>query len=110
MNLKVEVVEALAESLKDLPELDQVEQEVTKPEAVRMLLPRIKELRSKGYSLERIAEKLTEGGLPITAVTLRSYLARSGGRRKGSSKRKAKAPGKAEGAHAPEAKQPKGTP
>lgn len=86
MTMKVRDVEALGATLKELPAVDQGERELTKMEAVKLLAPRIRELRKKGYSMERIAEKLTEGGFAINSSTLASYLARTGGGR-GRSKR-----------------------
>jgi DNA-binding transcriptional MerR regulator len=49
-------------------------EEVTKSEAVRMLLPQICEARSKGYSLEAIAKMLSESGVTASASLVRDLL------------------------------------
>jgi hypothetical protein len=49
-------------------------EEVTKSEAVRMLLPQIREARSKGYGLEAIAKMLSESGVTASASLVRDLL------------------------------------
>lgn len=39
--------------------------EISKREAIALLGPEIPAMRSNGYSFERIAERLTSGGIPI---------------------------------------------
>lgn len=70
--LRLEAVEALKRHLEALP--PHREEAVTKLQAVRMLVPDIQAMQSKGYSLGAIAECLSERGLPISAVALKSYL------------------------------------
>jgi hypothetical protein len=70
--IRLEAVEALKRHLEALP--PHREDAVTKLQAVRMLVPDIQAMQSKGYSLGAIAECLTERGLPISAVALKSYL------------------------------------
>lgn len=64
--------------------------EVPKVQAIRILIPQIRTMQSKGYDWEAIAALLSEQGIPVTAVTLRSYLhqARAAGSKKTNPKRK----------------------
>ncbi len=64
--------------------------EVPKAQAIRMLIPQIRTMQSKGYDWEAIAGLLSEHGIAITAVTLRSYLQKlkTAGGKKPSPKRK----------------------
>ncbi len=50
--------------------------EVTKVEAMRLLLPQIKAMQAKGYGLAHIAELLSETGISVTEVTLKNYVHR----------------------------------
>jgi len=77
-------IERLKDSLADLPELATVE--VSKQEAVRLLAPTIHGLQAKGYSLDRIAELVSERGVTIAPTTLKSYLQRVKPRRKAPAK------------------------
>jgi hypothetical protein len=61
---------------------------VTKGHAIRMLAPQIRDLQSKGYGLPSIARMLSDGGIVITAGTLKSYLSRAHGSRKAARKGK----------------------
>jgi hypothetical protein len=49
-------------------------EEVTKVQAIRMLVPQIHAMQSKGYNLRAIAGMLSEHGIAVTSVTLKSYL------------------------------------
>jgi hypothetical protein len=77
-------IERLKDSLADLPALATVE--VSKQEAVRLLAPTIHGLQAKGYSLDRIAELVSERGVTIAPTTLKSYLQRVKPRRKAPAK------------------------
>ena len=87
--IRVVAVEELQRALDSEPEC-RVE-EVTKLQAIRMLLPQIHAMQSKGYGLAAIAGRLSEGGVAVTALTLKSYLtqAKTAGGKK--SRRKTKA-------------------
>ena len=65
-------VEQLQRTLESAPEC-RVE-EVSKLEAIRMLVPQIRAMQSKGYVVGAIAKMLSENGLSVTGVTLKSYL------------------------------------
>jgi hypothetical protein len=66
----------------------------SKADAVQILMREIETLKARGYSIEQIAEVLTENGLDISTPTLKSYIYRSKGK---SGKRKAGADGKTKG-------------
>jgi len=91
--VRLDDVRKLDEALAELPE--QQNQEIAKTEAIRILLPRIRTLQSRGYSLGDIAQRLTNGGVPMTAMLLRIYLTREGAsqhRRPSKSKKRTNAP------------------
>ena len=48
----------------------------TKKEAIRSLVPEIRALQRQGYSIKAIAKILSDSGLPMSGVTLNSYLQR----------------------------------
>jgi hypothetical protein len=70
--IPVSAIERLQRTLESTPEC-RIE-EVTKVEAIRMLRPQILAMRAKGYGLGAIAGLLSEHGIAVTAVTLKSYL------------------------------------
>lgn len=77
MVLKIVDIEALRGRMNELPEIDDKERPVSKQEAVSLLANDIRGLQKKGYSLEKIATILADGGLEITVHTLKSYLTRA---------------------------------
>jgi hypothetical protein len=81
-------IEQLQRVLENVPEC-RVE-EVTKVQAIRMLASQIHAMQSKGYGLVAIAKLLSEHGIGVTAVTLKSYLtqAKAAGGKKKAPKRK----------------------
>src|SRR4051812_46023844 len=85
-------ITALAEALELLPDLGDDEKLVSTKEAVRRLLPAIVGLHRKGYAPERIAEKLAERDLIVSAETLRRYLRGAKKKRKSVPARTAAAP------------------
>ena len=68
------LVDEAADKLKSLGPIPKEQQEVSKIDAIKLLRGQIKALQKKGYSMEQVAETLTEYGIPITAATLSSYL------------------------------------
>ncbi|MBA6105291.1 hypothetical protein [Pseudomonas monteilii] len=90
MKITIETIENLQKSLKDLPVVEDKKREVSKPEAVKMLAADVAEMQKKGYTIEMIAEILTNSGLEIKPSTLKSYLTRakapSGTRKRGTKK------------------------
>jgi hypothetical protein len=93
--IAVAAIEQLQRALEDVPEC-QVE-DVSKVQAIRMLIPQIQKMRSKGYGWSAIAQLVSEGGIAVSAVTLKSYLtqAKAVGRKNG--ERKVKAPRRSQG-------------
>lgn len=96
MAITLKAIKQLAEELRDLPENQSDERELNTQDAVALMRPEIEQLKEKGYSLEQIAELLSNGGLPISTSTLKKYLSTSSsgtrkgnkaGTRKGTSKR-----------------------
>ena len=91
--VRLDDVRKLDESFAELPE--QQNQEVAKTEAIRILLPRITTLLKRGYTIPDIAKRLSEGGVPMSAMLLRTYLMReggTGGRRRSKPKKRTEAP------------------
>lgn len=82
MSITLESIEKLQESLRELPEVEDKSRELNKQEAVALLVDEVELLKKKGYSLEKIAELLTEGGLEIKPPTLKSYLSKARAGRK----------------------------
>ena len=77
MGYKIAQIEELQKKLDSLPEVDDVEREITKQEAVRRMADSIAALQSRGYSMEKIAEIMTTEGMEISVQTLKSYLTRA---------------------------------
>ncbi len=77
MGFKVTQIEDLRNKLLELPEVNDVEREVTKQEAIRIMADAVAELQNRGYSLDKIAEILTNGGFHISVQTLKTYLTRA---------------------------------
>ena len=75
--VRLDDVRKLDEFFAELPE--QENQEIAKTEAIRILLPRISTLLKRGYTISDIAKRLSDGGVPMTAMLLRTYLLREGG-------------------------------
>jgi hypothetical protein len=75
--VRLDDVKKLDDSFAALPEHHNPE--IAKSEAIRMLLPRIQTLLKRGYSMPDIAKRLSDGGVPMTAMLLRSYLMRESG-------------------------------
>ena len=92
--IRLQDVERIAKTLSSVPK--QSNREVTKLEAVRMLMSPIEVLQAGGYNVGEIASLLTENGLPITKVALREYLRsdREGKGEDGKAKRKGKGVGR----------------
>src|SRR5262245_5284236 len=71
----VEMADRIAGELRALAATDR--RRLRKQAVVRRLKQPITIVQQRGYTLEEIAEKLTEWGLEITAPTLKSYLQRA---------------------------------
>ena len=80
--VRVADIERLKRTLENVPE--HRAEEVTTAQAVRMLSSEIDAMQAKGYGLPAIAELLSDNGLAVTAMTLKTYLseARATGGRK----------------------------
>lgn len=77
MGYKVAQIDELQKKLEELPEVNDIEREVTKQEAIRRMADAISQLQARGYSMEKIAEILTTEGFHISVPTLKSYLTRA---------------------------------
>lgn len=77
MAITISQIEGLRALLAEQPEVDPTEREVSHYQAVEMMVDAIAQLRDKGYSVEKIAGILSEGGMPITVNTLKSYLTKA---------------------------------
>jgi hypothetical protein len=65
---RVDAIEQVQHALDALPEYQ--EEEVTKTRAVRMLVPQVLALQSKGYSLVAIAKVISDKGIPVSGMAL----------------------------------------
>jgi hypothetical protein len=109
--IRLDAIERIKQALQSLPEHH--DQEVTKTQAIRMLIPEIQAIRSRGYSLPVIIELLSEHGVAITVPSLKTMLSPSrrdgDGKQKRKAKRKAAPPAaKAEGKASPPSAQTQG--
>nr|WP_172687575.1 hypothetical protein [Pseudomonas syringae] len=83
MAISVSQIEILKGKLEEMPQVQDPDRKISNLEAVRMMASSIRDLQSRGYSIEKIAEILRESGLEIAPTTLKSYL----GKVKGSPKK-----------------------
>jgi hypothetical protein len=74
--LTVGRVKLLADKYRNIPKVNDDARVISKTEAVKMLMPEIRALRKKGYTLEQIADMLREDEIDITMNTLKSYIQR----------------------------------
>ena len=68
-------IETVRKAIQMAP--DCTTKEVTKLQAIQALIPDIEQMQSKGYDWRAIASLLSEHGIAINVVTLKSYLQRS---------------------------------
>jgi hypothetical protein len=68
-------IEHVRKAVKEAPECSA--KEVPKQQAIQALVPEIHEMQSKGYGWEAIASFLSDHGVAINVVTLKSYLRRA---------------------------------
>ncbi len=82
--IRIADIESARRALEQAPEHHA--EEVTKREAIQSLLEGIRAAQKKGYTLEDVANLLTNNGIAVSKVLLKSYLshapARSGKRKK----------------------------
>jgi hypothetical protein len=76
--IRFDAVERARKLLEDVrpPEIE----EVTKSQAIRLLLPQIREAQSKGHSIEAIARMLSESGVPVSAHLVKDLVWKVGAR------------------------------
>jgi hypothetical protein len=90
--VRLDALERLSREVEELP-LSRPE-EVTTREAVRLVLPHVHAMQSKGYSLQAIAKFLSERGIAVTGAALRRYMKFATddqkGRRRGPTRRDAR--------------------
>jgi hypothetical protein len=67
-------IEDLQKAMREAPEY--CAKEVNKVDAVRLLVPQIQEMQTRGYSLGKIAEFLSAKGFIIKPAALKNYLTR----------------------------------
>ena len=68
-------IEHVRRAIQNAP--DRTTNEVPKLQAIRALIPDIRQMQSKGYDWSAIASLLSEHGIAINVVTLKSYLQRA---------------------------------
>ena len=72
-----EEVETFAATLDALPTLDKSKRTYNKKETVRLIKKHITAARTRGYSLEQIADSLRGKGFHIANPTLRNYMSQN---------------------------------
>lgn len=77
MSRTIADAEALAAKLRALPALENKNRVIKKSDEIKILANEITSLQGRNYSLEQIAELLTQDGLVIGTGTLKNYLQRS---------------------------------
>lgn len=75
--INIEAFETLKNRMDDAPEIVKEKRTLNKQEAIKGLKRQIEGMQKRGYSLEDIAKFITDGGLPITTPTLKSYIQRT---------------------------------
>jgi hypothetical protein len=97
MEYTIEQIDQVGAGLLALPPLDASKRKLDKQAAVRRIKDQIATAQQRGYTLEQIAQNMTELGIQITTPTLKSYLQRAkkaGGRgAQGAARRPAPGPG-----------------
>lgn len=97
MKYSREELVVVGERLLSLPPVENAKT-LNKQEAIGVLTEQIATLRSRGYTIEQIAQALCDSGVQISTPTLKSYLHRSKGTQKsGGRKRAGKQAGKRAG-------------
>lgn len=76
MAIQLSTIDTLRDKMKQAPEVLKENRTVSKQDAIRELKRDIEAMQRRGYSIEAIAQFLSDGGLPITTPTLKSYLQR----------------------------------
>ncbi|CAB3804356.1 hypothetical protein LMG28614_06016 [Paraburkholderia ultramafica] len=76
-NFTQEEIAAFKAKIKALPPVAKKPKNLNKTEAVRAMASEIRFAQKIGYGLEDIASQLTEGGMAISAATLKNYLQRT---------------------------------
>ncbi|WP_449103073.1 hypothetical protein [Pseudomonas extremaustralis] len=74
MAISVSQIEILRGKLEEMPQVEDPDRKISNLEAIRMMASSIRDLQSRGYSIEKITEILRESGLEIAPTTLKSYL------------------------------------
>jgi hypothetical protein len=75
--IEITTIEELRTKMNAAPEVTKVAGSINKQEAIRLLKNEIEELQKKGYSIDGIAKFFSDGGVPISTPTLKSYLHRT---------------------------------
>ncbi len=84
--VRLEGIERIKHAFDALP--PHHDDEVTKTQAIRMLIPHIETIRAKGYGLPAIVSLLSEHGVAITVSSLKTVLSPSRRETEGKKKRK----------------------
>jgi len=81
MTITRKKITSVLEELKNLPPIEEEKEELTKRQAVRLMIKEITALQKRGYSLKRVQELLESKGVSIGLATLKSYLSHDRPRR-----------------------------
>jgi alanyl-tRNA synthetase len=74
MGLQIGQIRKLQETISTLPEVTNQGDEISKLDAVKLMIEDITELQKKGYSVEMIADVFSQNGMQIAVSTLKSYM------------------------------------
>jgi selenophosphate synthase len=72
--IAMSAIHQLQKRLQDAPEY--TANEVSMIRAIQLLAPDIRAMKTRGYTMNQVAQMLTSSGIPIAATTLKSYLNR----------------------------------
>ncbi len=91
MKYSAEQLEAVAAELRQLPPVKNAKT-LSKQDAIRVLAEELLALKSRGYTLDQIAEALGQRGIEISTPTLKNYLNRTKAKRPKAARKRAAAP------------------
>ncbi len=72
--IAISAIHQLQKQLQDASEYTANEMSMVR--AIQLLAPDIRAMKTKGYTMDQVAQMLTSSGIPIAATTLKSYLNR----------------------------------
>lgn len=77
MRITLATIDDLRRKLDELPPQAATHRAISKQEAVALLAKEVAALQNRGYTMDEIANVLSNNGLPVAVSTLKSYLSRA---------------------------------